>query len=64
MAPNVPDVRVGEFVSLRKPHPCGGNRWEVTRVGADLRLRCVECGRYLNIDRYDFAKRYRQHLAE
>ncbi len=36
---------VGDKVVTKKPHPCGGNRWEITRTGADYKLRCLKCGR-------------------
>jgi hypothetical protein len=38
-------------VRLRKPHPCGGYDWEVTRLGADIGLRCLVCGRRLMLER-------------
>ena len=39
------DVRVGDILVMKKKHPCGGDRWQVLRVGADFRLKCVTCGR-------------------
>ncbi len=39
------DVRVGDILTMKKPHPCGEKRWLVLRVGADFRLRCLGCGR-------------------
>lgn len=41
------DVRLGDRLTLKKQHPCGGTDWDVLRVGADFRLRCVTCGREL-----------------
>lgn len=38
------DVRVGDRLVMKKPHPCGGNRFEVLRVGMDFRLKCDKCG--------------------
>jgi len=38
-------------VRLRKPHPCGGYDWEVTRLGADIGLRCLGCGRRVMLER-------------
>ena len=35
---------VGDIVKLKKPHPCGSHEWEILRVGADFRLKCVGCG--------------------
>lgn len=39
------DVKVGDILTMKKPHPCGSARWQVTRVGADFKLRCLGCGR-------------------
>ena len=39
------DVRVGDILTMKKPHPCGEKRWLVLRVGADFRLKCLGCGR-------------------
>ena len=35
---------VGDIVRLKKKHPCGSSEWEVLRVGADFRLKCLGCG--------------------
>jgi hypothetical protein len=38
------DVRLDDVLVLKKPHPCGGNRWKVLRVGMDFRIQCLTCG--------------------
>lgn len=38
------DIRIGDIVKLKKPHPCGSHEWEVLRIGQDFRLKCVKCG--------------------
>ena len=38
------DIRVGDTLVMKKPHPCGSVRWLVLRTGADFRLRCAVCG--------------------
>lgn len=35
------DIQVGNIVKLKKQHPCGSREWEVLRVGADFRLKCL-----------------------
>ena len=35
---------VGDVVTMKKPHPCGSKEWEILRVGADFRLKCMGCG--------------------
>lgn len=39
------DVRVGDKLVMKKPHPCGSKEWRVTRIGADFKLTCLGCGR-------------------
>ena len=39
------DVKVGDKLVMKKPHPCGSTEWRVTRVGADFKLTCLGCGR-------------------
>jgi hypothetical protein len=51
------DVQVNDVVRLRKPHPCGGYEWQVTRIGADIGLKCLTCGRRVLLDRPTFNKR-------
>ena len=38
------DIQVGDVLTMKKTHPCGSDRWEVLRTGADFRLRCLGCG--------------------
>ena len=45
------DVRVGDILVMKKPHPCGGERLRVLRVGMDFRLRCEPCGHEWMISR-------------
>ncbi|HEY72854.1 MAG: DUF951 domain-containing protein [Chloroflexi bacterium] len=48
---------------MRKPHPCGGYEWEVTRIGADIGLRCLTCGRRVMLPRTKFEKRVKAMLG-
>lgn len=54
---------VGGIIISKKPHACGNNEWEITRTGADIKLKCTKCGRsvFLSIDQTDkITKQYRQ----
>lgn len=42
---------VGDIVKLKKKHPCGAFEWEILRVGADFRLKCVGCGHQIMVPR-------------
>ncbi|MBQ4313138.1 MAG: DUF951 domain-containing protein [Clostridia bacterium] len=45
------DVRVGDLLEMKKPHPCGSKKFAVLRSGMDFRLRCVGCGHEIMIPR-------------
>lgn len=47
---------LGDVVQMRKQHPCGSDRWEVTRTGMDFRIRCLGCGRQVLLPRQKFEK--------
>jgi hypothetical protein len=59
----VVDFRMGDVLRLRKPHPCGGFEWEVVRLGADIGLRCLTCGRRLLLERTVLEKRLKAFLS-
>jgi hypothetical protein len=42
---------LGDVVTLRRAHPCGGSTWLVDRLGADIGLRCQTCGRRVLLER-------------
>ena len=42
---------IGDIVKLKKKHPCGSFEWEILRVGADFRLKCMGCGHQIMIAR-------------
>lgn len=42
---------VGDIIVMKKPHPCGSNEWEVLRVGADFRLKCLGCEHSIMVPR-------------
>lgn len=54
---------IGDVVQLRKTHPCGGDQWKVERLGADIGIRCQQCGRYVLMDRVRFERRIRRFIA-
>lgn len=45
------DFQVGDVIKMKKQHPCGAKEWEILRVGADFRLRCMGCGHQIMITR-------------
>jgi hypothetical protein len=51
------EIRLGDVVRLRKPHPCGGYEWHVVRLGADIGMVCEKCGHRVLLSRREFEKR-------
>ena len=56
-------VAPGDIVRLRKPHPCGSYQWRVTRIGTDIGLVCLECGRRIMLMRSKFNKRMKEIVS-
>ena len=47
---------LGDTLRLKKPHPCGNADFRVLRVGSDIRLLCLGCGRDLTLPRFNLEK--------
>jgi len=45
------------MVVLRKPHPCGSYEWKIYRLGADIGIECLRCGRRVMLSRRILARR-------
>lgn len=45
------EIKLGDVVRLRKPHPCGSYEWEVVRLGADIGLKCLGCRHRVLLER-------------
>lgn len=58
------EIRLGDVVQMRKPHPCGSVEWTVTRTGADIKIRCSGCDRVVMMDREVFLKRRKKLLQQ
>ena len=53
------DIQVGNIIKLKTQHPCGNYEWEVLRVGADFRLKCMGCGHQIMVPRKNVEKNIR-----
>lgn len=56
MAIVITDYKVGDVLEFKKPHPCGGFKWRVTRYGVDCKIECTTCGRVVMISRLEISK--------
>ena len=57
----LPELHLDDIVTLRKPHPCGGYEWRVVRLGMDIGLECLTCGRRVLLPRRQLARRMKAH---
>jgi hypothetical protein len=51
------EIALNDLVRMRKPHPCGGYEWRVVRLGADIGIKCLTCGRRVLLPRSEFERR-------
>ncbi len=51
-------------VIMKKPHACGTNEWVVTRMGVDIKIKCVNCGREIMMDRLEFEKKLKKIIGD
>ena len=60
------DYQLGDIVELKKPHPCEkrSTKFEIVRVGADLKIKCLGCGNILLISRDNFNKRFKRVIKD
>ncbi|MGO5113448.1 DUF951 domain-containing protein [Candidatus Avoscillospira sp. LCP25S3_F1] len=58
------DIRLGDILVMKKPHPCGEKKWLVLRTGMDFRLRCTGCGHEVMLPRSKAEKNIREVLRD
>ncbi len=55
---------LGSIVIMKKVHPCGENLWKVIRLGVDIKLECVKCGRTIMMDRIEFERKLKKVVED
>ena len=58
------DVRVGDILTMKKPHPCGAKEFLVLRSGMDFRIRCTGCGHEVMAPRRKLEKSIKRMITE
>lgn len=53
---------LNDIVQMKKPHPCGENRWKIIRMGADIRIKCEGCGHSVMVPRRKFETKMKKVL--
>lgn len=58
------NYKIGTKVTMKKQHPCGANEWEIIRLGADIKIKCLNCNRALFMPRIEFNKKIKKIISE
>ncbi|WP_028784463.1 DUF951 domain-containing protein [Thalassobacillus devorans] len=56
------DFQLNDIVEMKKPHPCGENRWKIIRMGADIRIKCMGCDHSALLPRRRFETKMKRVL--
>ncbi len=48
---------------MKKNHPCGSNNFEIVRVGADIKIKCLNCGHTIMLPRVEFNKKVKKIIS-
>jgi len=54
------EYELNDIVEMKKQHPCGSSDFQITRMGADIKIKCTECARTIMMTRRDFEKRMKR----
>ncbi len=57
------EVKIGDVVRLKKKHACGGEEWEVVRLGADIGIKCLKCRHRVLLERAAFERRVKAFVS-
>ena len=58
------NYKLNDKVIMKKPHACQTNLWEIIRCGVDIKLKCVNCGREIMLDRLEFEKKLKKIVGD
>ena len=58
------NFKLNDIVIMKKAHPCGSNEWKIIRVGVDVKIKCLNCGREVMLDRLEFIHKLKKIVGE
>ena len=58
------EISLGDKVIMKKNHACGTNLWEIVRINADVKIKCVNCGHVVMMPRIDLYKKMKKKVDE
>lgn len=57
------NYKLNDIVEMKKPHACQTNKWQITRMGVDIKIKCINCNREIMMDRLEFDKKLKKVLG-
>jgi len=58
------EYKLNSIVVMKKPHPCKSNTFQITRMGIDIKIKCLNCGRSIMLSRIDFDKKVKKVMED
>lgn len=58
------DYKLNDIVIMKKQHPCGTNEWQIIRIGADIKIKCLNCNRTIMLTRVEFNKKLKKVISD
>jgi hypothetical protein len=55
--------KLNDIVIMKKPHACQTNEWQITRMGVDIKIKCIHCNREIMMDRLEFEKKLKKVIG-
>ena len=57
------NYKLNDIVIMKKPHACQTNEWKITRMGVDIKIKCINCNREIMMDRLEFEKKLKKVIG-
>ena len=57
------NYKLGDIVEMKKPHACQTNKWQIKRMGVDIKIKCINCNREIMMDRLEFDKKLKKIIG-
>ena len=59
------EYHLNDIVEMKKQHPCKkSNQWQIVRMGADIKLKCMGCGHMVMMPRSEFNRKMKKVLTK
>ena len=62
---DVSSIKLYDEVEMKRPHPCSSRskKFQVIRLGADVKILCLGCGNVIMLDRDKFNSKIKKVIA-